>query len=110
MTAAAKGDETAVRDLLAKGADVKARDGQGQTALMMAAAKGHADVVNALLGSLMEGGTSETRMFPGKSGYFGAEPAEYAQIKDKKGKTALQLAKDGKHDATLAVFKAYSVE
>jgi hypothetical protein len=49
-------------------------------------------------------------MLPGKTRYLGPEPAEHAQVKDKQGKTALELAKDGKQEATLAVFKAYSVE
>jgi ankyrin repeat protein len=109
LTAALKGDEQAVRELLGKGADLAVRDGQGQTALMLAAAKGHADVVNALLGSLTETGTNQTRINPGGQ-YIGPEPAEHARQKDNQGKTAVDLAKQAGHQAVLTVFKAYSVE
>jgi ankyrin repeat protein len=109
MNAALKGDERAVQDLLDKGADVLVRDDRGQTALMLASAKGSADVVNALLGSLVVNGTSEVRMIPGKTNYTGTEPAEYAKLKDKAGKTAVQCARDAKQEAVLAVLKAYGV-
>jgi len=50
MTAARSGSLVAVKTLLAHGAKVDAKDdARGQTALMWAAAEGHADVVQALI-------------------------------------------------------------
>jgi len=50
MTAARSGSVEAVRALLGKGADVKARESKyGQTALHWAAAEGHADVIGELV-------------------------------------------------------------
>ena len=45
------GDTGAVRDLLARGADVDARDRYGQTALMLAAHHGDLELVELLIGS-----------------------------------------------------------
>ena len=50
MTAARTGKVDAVKVLLAAGADVQAKEPKrGQTALMWAAAEGHAEVVDALI-------------------------------------------------------------
>ena len=49
MLAAFRGNTVAVINLLERGADVNARDGDGDTALMFAAYKGHALVVALLL-------------------------------------------------------------
>jgi ankyrin repeat protein len=49
MTAARTGKPGPVKALLARGARVNARDRKGQTALMWAAAEGHAEVVSILL-------------------------------------------------------------
>ena len=49
MTAARTGKLGPVKALLARGADVNAKERRGQTALMWAAAEGHAEVVEALL-------------------------------------------------------------
>ena len=45
-----RGDVQRVRDLLERGTDVDARDGHGQTALMLAAHAGHREVVEVLIG------------------------------------------------------------
>lgn len=47
--AAKRGDVAAVQALLAKGANVNAKDNYGDTALMEASAKGHREVVQVLL-------------------------------------------------------------
>jgi hypothetical protein len=47
--AAEKGDVAKVHELLAKGADVNAKDENGVTALMIGAEKGHAEIVQGLL-------------------------------------------------------------
>jgi len=49
MLAAFRGDTAAVVNLLERGADVNARDRDGDTALMFAAFKGHALIVALLL-------------------------------------------------------------
>ena len=49
MLAAFRGDAAAVLDLLESGADVNARDSDGDTALMFAAFRGHGLVVALLL-------------------------------------------------------------
>ncbi|MCE5231121.1 ankyrin repeat domain-containing protein [bacterium] len=49
LFAAKSGDLKAVQDLLKKGADVKTRDDQGETALHLAVNGGHQDIAEALL-------------------------------------------------------------
>ena len=49
MLAAFRGETAAVINLLERGADVNARDGDGDTALMFAAFRGHALIVALLL-------------------------------------------------------------
>lgn len=49
MLAAFRGDIQAVRELLLAGADVNARDRDGDTALMFAAYRGHTEIVSLLL-------------------------------------------------------------
>ena len=49
MTAARTGKLGPVKALLARGAEVNAKERRGQTALMWAAAEGHAEVARALL-------------------------------------------------------------
>jgi len=49
-----RGSIDELQNLLADGADIDARDGHGQTALMLAAAAGHAQVVEWLVGHAAE--------------------------------------------------------
>ena len=49
ITASKNGNIVKVNALLAKGADVNAKDKNGDTALIMASLYGHSEVVNALL-------------------------------------------------------------
>jgi len=72
IEAASMGDTEKVHALLAKGADVNARDNDGSTALMAAVTYGHIDIVHALLAK-------------------GAD----VNAKDNAGDTALMAAKRG---------------
>ncbi len=74
MMAASKGHQKTVQVLLDRGANVRAKDHQGQTALMMAAGVGHSRTVVILLQS-------------------GAD----ADAKDKEGRTALMMAASSGH-------------
>jgi serine/threonine-protein phosphatase 6 regulatory ankyrin repeat subunit B len=49
MLAAFRGDISTVKSLLLAGADVNARDKDGDTALMFAAYRGHTEIVSLLL-------------------------------------------------------------
>lgn len=51
MIAALEGETATVKQLLAKGADVNAKDAEGRTALMFAVANSHAGTVKAILQS-----------------------------------------------------------
>lgn len=51
FNAASEGDAGMVKALLEKGADVNARNGEGDTPLILAARNGHAETVSALLES-----------------------------------------------------------
>ena len=78
MMAASKGHLKTVQVLLDRGAQVRAKDQQGQTALMMAAGSGHTQTVMILLDS-------------------GAD----ADAKDKQGSTALMMAASSGHSQTV---------
>ncbi|MFC9977259.1 ankyrin repeat domain-containing protein [Spirillospora sp. NPDC127200] len=49
LTAAARGDAAKVRDALQAGAPIEARDGQGRTALLLAAAADHVEAATVLV-------------------------------------------------------------
>jgi ankyrin repeat protein len=51
MIAALEGETATVKQLLAKGADVNAKDAEGRTALQLAVAENHAETVKAILQS-----------------------------------------------------------
>jgi len=78
MMAASKGHLKTVQVLLDRGANVKAKDHQGQTALTMAAGSGHTQTVMILLES-------------------GAD----ANATDKQGRTALMIAASSGHTQTV---------
>jgi ankyrin repeat protein len=108
--AAEKGRLVKVQELLSERVDANAKDREGQTALMKAAAKGHAPVVRALLGWQVhvavndQDNKGETAlMMAAENGhadavqvllsYVGIE----ADLKDDKGQTALTKAKEKGH-------------
>lgn len=87
ISATRKGDISTVKELLAKGADVNAKDNMfGRTALMWASENGHLELVQALLAK-------------------GAD----VNAKDNKGETALSLVKakgKGHSDVAQLLIKA----
>ena len=111
--AALTGDATAVRLLLARGADpaVRNRD-NAWSALMVAAAAGHADVVDALLGAA--GIEPDARGDRGQTALHVAAEAGHADVvaalarradvdaEDGEGRTALSLAAFAGHEAVVA--------
>jgi cytohesin len=107
------GDIQAIEDLLAKGADVNARDEDGYTALFIAALRGHKEVVELLLA---KGADINARLdvdARGAGGWTSLHAAarhdrkSVAQLliakgadvnaKTEKGQTALSLAKENGH-------------
>ena len=78
MMAASKGHLKTAQVLLDRGANVRAKDHQGQTALMMAAGSGHTQTIMILL-----------------------ESGANADAKDKQGRTALMMAASSGHTQTV---------
>jgi Protein kinase domain/Ankyrin repeats (3 copies) len=83
MWAALEGHASAMKDLLAQGAEVNEKDKVGQTALMKAAGNGHMAVVRLLLAG-------------------GAEVNE----RDKEGQTALMMAMAAGHPEIVGILEA----
>ena len=79
----AKVGEEIVRALLAARADVNARNGQGQTALMYASIDGNPGIVRALLAARAD-----------------------VKARNKEGQTALGIAKDCKNDEVVKLLRA----
>src|SRR6266404_4377663 len=111
--AAQDGDLQTVKDLLAKGADVNAKDNDGETALMIAASQSNPGILTelieagadinaqnnsgrtALMAAAFRANIEEIKLLLAK----GAD----LKLKDKKDRTAFDLAKDGSknyHDET----------
>lgn len=87
MLAAFRGNTAAVINLLERGADVNARDKDGDTALMFAAYKGHALIVSLLL---QYGANVYARARNGWTAKKAAQAALHQQIAE-----ALQHAETG---------------
>lgn len=62
--AASKGDNSKVRQMLRQGFAVDSSDYDGRTALMLASAKGHAEVLNSLLAAGCDPQVSPTARSP----------------------------------------------
>ena len=86
LTAAARGDDAAVRAALAAGAEVNTTDSNGRTALMLAAERGHHATVRALL----DGGADAGRA-------------------DRQGLTAVDLARRAGQTAVVPLLEAPAV-
>lgn len=96
MLAAFRGDAAAVVNLLERGADVNARDADGDTALMFAAFRGHALVVALLL---QYGANVYARARNGWTARKAAQSGLHEQIAE-----TLRLAEtDGAHAAAYQV-------
>jgi ankyrin repeat protein len=113
IAAATRGDDAAVQALLAKGAEVDAKDNGGMTPLMWASEEGHLDVVQALItnGADINAKTFENGMTPlmwaSEEGHLDVAQALITKGADvnaktiEKGDTALTLAKDADTRALL---------
>ena len=108
IRAARRGDLSRVETLLDQGADVKAKDNEGVTALMTAALEGHSAVVNTLLqrgadvnAKTKEGNTALCEAaWGGHAGIVQALLDEGAYVNAGTGTvvgTALMAAADGGH-------------
>jgi ankyrin repeat protein len=75
LAAARKGDVDAVKALLAKGADVNAKNSYGATALSYAADKGHLEVVKVLLENKADVNTKDT--------FYKASPLDWAIMRSR---------------------------
>ncbi|HHJ21188.1 MAG TPA: hypothetical protein ENJ84_15390 [Gammaproteobacteria bacterium] len=102
LAASKKGHADTVKDLLAKGADVNARNYKGMTALMFASKKGYADIVKALLAKNADVNVQRrdgwtALMFASRHGHTDtamdlmANGADVA-VKNNRGRTALSVA------------------
>jgi uncharacterized protein len=109
IKAAGDGDLEMVKSLIAKGANVNAKDEDGETALMGAAEKGHLEIVKLLLG---KGAKVNAKNEEGVTALMGAAEKGYLEIvrllldkganvnaKRKDGATALYTAYALRHPA-----------
>ncbi len=100
--AAENGDVRKIGELLSKGADINARNSDGQTALIMAMLENHSDVVNFLISKDVD---VNTKNGEGKTPLMVASSKGYTEIakiliakgayinaKDSNGETALTMA------------------
>jgi ankyrin repeat protein len=107
IDAASRGDIAVVQALLTKGADVDAKDNDGQTALLLASYKGNLQLVQLLLAN---GADVNTKANEGMTALMGASLAGSLQVvrellarkaevnaKMDSGKTALSLAANEGH-------------
>jgi ankyrin repeat protein len=116
LMAAAHGGHTAiVRVLLAKGADVGAVDRIGKNAMTYAAGEGHTEVVRLLLAQGVDPNTiyrNDLTALMWAAGYGRAETAQALldagarlDFVDNRGKSALDIARESKHAATVALLE-----
>ena len=117
LTSARVGDPAAVRDMIARGADVNARDGGGRTPLTMACREGHAFTAAELLrlgadanAQNISGWTS--LMFAAHYGHVSAvrvllsAPGVDVNLANENGDTAVSLARDRGRVAIVALLEA----
>jgi len=111
FAAAAKGDSVAIKNALAQGAAVDARNSERATPLIAAAAYGHVEAVRTLLDSKADANLQEyagrtALMFAALRGYDRVvklllEIPANLDIGDRNGNTALIVASQGGHAATV---------
>ena len=108
MTASQNGHLDVVRALIAKGADVNAKN-DGLTALLLASQAGHDDVVQALLdggADVNAGGLGTALMWASAGGHIHVVQSLIAKgadvnAKDDSGLTGLMVTRDAKIKAVL---------
>ena len=120
IEAAKNGYLASIQDLLARGADIDARDDNGKTALMSASQKGEVAAVELLLD---RGADIEARAYAGQTALMWASLAgEVAAVellldrgadieaRNDNGTTALMAASQKGHDEVAAVLRAWAAE
>lgn len=116
MIAAATGDTSAAKQLIAAGADVNVRNRHGSTALMGAAAGGHVEIVKQLLAKKAaidaQGEQGATAlMFAARNGHLPVvetllKNGAKLDLADNKQQTALVHAKQGDHEPVIELLIA----
>lgn len=115
MAAAYNGDEEVAADLLARGADLEAKDEDGQTALMYAANAGQAAIVGLLLArgadvNARDKQSSTPIMFAAQHGHAETvrrllEAGPDLEVQGDHGLTALGFARQNGHDETVRLLE-----
>jgi len=118
ITAVESGDTAQVESLLAKGADVNAKDEDGRMAFMFAAGEGHPSILEVLLAKGADVNAKDKNdrtalFFAASKGHPSIVKALLAKgadvnAKDKDGRTALHYATEGNHKEVIEILQQAS--